>query len=111
MILVITKKATSEELKQMAEDLHGYIKVVVDIERGILAGGGKKHMDTEQVLLENGSKQENLWGGGLDLESSEIDYNSMINIRPSQKNFSRDIMSESIRAEFDTIVKNLLVKS
>lgn len=109
MILVITKKATQEELQQMAEDFGGYIKVVIDIKRGVLAGGGKRHVEDEQKLLEFGSKQENLWGGGLDLESREIDYNSMINIRPSQNNLSRDIMSQEVRAKFDSIIKKLLV--
>lgn len=92
----------------MAQDFDGYIKVVVDIERGILAGGGKKHVDAEQILLQEGSHQYDLWGGGLDLESGEIDYNSMINVRPSQRNLSRDIMSEEIRKIFGTVVKRLL---
>lgn len=108
MILVITKKATGEELQKMAEDLDGYVKIVVDIDREILTGGGKKHVDGEQILLKEGSHQDNLWGGGLDLETREIDYNSMINIRPSQNNLSRDIMSKEIRDKFDKIVNNLL---
>lgn len=94
----------------MAEDFGGdYIKVVVDIEGNILAGGGARHVDGEQVLLQDGSKQEHLWGGGLDLEGGEIDYNSMINIRPQQQNLSRDIMSQEVRYAFDTIVKKLLL--
>lgn len=92
----------------MAEDLDGYIKIVVDVEQKILAGGGKKHVDAEQILLQEGSHQDNLWGGGLDLENGEIDYNSMINVRPSQGNLSRDIMSSDIRKVFDNIVIKLL---
>lgn len=109
MIVIIRKKATEEELQKMAEDFSGYIKVVVDIERGILAGGGKRHVDAEQLLLKDDSKQQNLWGGGFDLESQEIDYNSMINIRPAQGNMSRDIMFQEIREKFDEIVKKLLL--
>ncbi len=109
MILIIRKKATQEEMNKMAEDLDGYIKVVVDVELGILAGGGKRHFDAEQVLLEEGSAQEDLWGGGYDLEIKQIDYNSMINVRPRQNNHSRDIMSSEIRTEFDVIVKKLLL--
>lgn len=108
MILVIKKKATKKEIEQMAEDFNGYLKLVVDTEKGILAGGGKRHFEAEQVLLHRGSKQENLWGGGLDLETSEIDYNSMINIRPKQNNLSRDIMFQDLREKFDRIVKELL---
>ena len=109
MILIITKKATEEELQKMAEDLDGYVKVVIDIERKILTGGGKKHVDGEQILLKEGSHQGDLWGGGLDLETGEIDYNSMINIRPSQNNLSRDIMSKGVRAIFDKIINELLI--
>lgn len=110
MILIITKKATKEELEKMAEDLDGYIKVVVDIKREILTGGGKKHVDGEQILIKQGSHQDDLWGGGFDLETEEIDYNSMINIRPSQSNLSRDIMSKDTRDIFDTIIEKLLLK-
>lgn len=108
MILIIRKKATREELQKMAEDLDGYIKIVIDVEQKILAGGGKKHVDAEQILLQKGSHQDNLWGGGLDLENGEIDYNSMINVHPSQGNLSRDIMSSDIRKVFDNIVIKLL---
>lgn len=109
MILIIRKRATEEELQKMAEDFGGdYIKVVVDIEREILAGGGERHFDAEQVLLEDGSRQENLWGGGLDPKTKEIDYNSMINLRPGQ-NQSRDVLSKEIQRVFATIVRTLLL--
>ena len=108
MILIIRQKATEEEIKKMAQDFDGYIKVVVDITREILAGGGKIHADAEQMLLTDGSKQEDLWGGGLDLESGEIDYSSMINIRPSQQNHSREVINVGIRESFEEIVKRLL---
>lgn len=109
MIIVISKKATSEQIKKMAEDFDGYIKVVVDVEAEILAGGGERHVDLEQRLLKEGSRQADLWGGGLDLETKEIDYNSIINLRPNQDNPSRDILSTEIRQKFDKIVKELLI--
>ncbi|OGY22955.1 MAG: hypothetical protein A2172_03410 [Candidatus Woykebacteria bacterium RBG_13_40_15] len=109
MLLVISKKAAPEELKKMAEDFDGYIKVVVDIEKEILAGGGERHFDGEQKLLGKGSKQTDLWGGGVDLETREIDYNSIINLRPNQDNPSRDILSKEVRSKFDKIVKDLLL--
>lgn len=105
MILILDRKATEEEIEQMVKDLNGYIKVVVDIEKRILAGGGKRHVDGEQLLRQIGSKQENLWGGGIDMETKEIDYNSMINIRPRQNNASRDIMSLKVRGMFDKVIK------
>lgn len=109
MILIIVKKATQNEIQKMAKDFDGYIKVVVDIEQEILAGGGERHVDAEQKLLKFGSKQKNLWGGGLDLETKEIDYNSVINLRIVDNNPSRDILSFEIRKKFDKIVKQLLL--
>lgn len=109
MLIIVQKKATDGQIKKMAEDFDGYIKVVVDIHEGILAGGGKRHFEGEQKLLGVGSKQQNLWGGGVDLETKEIDYNSIINLRPAQDNPGRDIMSKEIRDKFDRIVKDLIL--
>lgn len=108
MVILITKKADEEALKKAAEDLEGYIKFVVDMERKILTAGGQRHVEGEQMLLKEGSKQENLWGGGLDLETGEIDYDSMINIRPNQGNTSREVLSAEIRKQIKEIVKGLL---
>lgn len=108
MLVIITSKADEEILKKVAEDLDGYIKVVVDIERKILTAGGKRHFEGEQKLLESGSKQENLWGGGLDLETGEIDFDSMINIRPNQGNSSREVLSQDIRDKMIETIRKLL---
>ena len=110
MIIILTKKITPEQLKKASEDIEGYVKFVVDIEKKILAAGGKMHFEDEKKLLENGSKQEDLWGGGWDLETNGLDFDSMINIRPLQGNNSREVLSENIRKQMTEIVNNLLVK-
>ncbi len=109
MIIITTQKATEEQIKQMLEDFESYIKVVIDIENKILGGGGERHFDAEQLLIEQGSKQSNLWGGGIDWETKEIDYNSMINLRPNQNNPSRDILDANIRNIFVDILKQILL--
>jgi len=106
--MIIIKKATKEQLVEMASHFDGYIKIVVDVERGILSGGGDRHFDDEKVLLENGSHQSDLWGGGFDIKTNEIDYNSIINLRPNQDNPSRDILSLDVRKRFYEIVEKLL---
>lgn len=108
MLLIVEKKLSDSDLKKVAEDLKGYIKVVVDVDRQILAAGGVRHVDGEQLLLENGSRQENLWGGGLDLETNEVDFDSMINLRPSQGNASREVLSEGVRNKMTEIIRKLL---
>jgi len=108
MLLIIKQKAGENILKKVAEDLDGYVKVVVDVRRGILAAGGKLHVDCERSLLNDGSKQVDLWGAGIDLETNEIDFDSMINLRPNQNNPSREVLDQSIRKEIETIIRNLL---
>lgn len=109
MIIILNSKITPEQLKQVSEDIEGYVKFVVDIHKKILAAGGKMHTDCEKRLLEDGSKQSDLWGGGWDLETNELDYDSMINIRPSQGNPSREVLSEDIRKQMTEVAKNLLL--
>ncbi len=108
MILILEKKATDEEISKAAKDLDGYVKFVVDIEQRRVALGGSRHVDGEQLLLKDGSQQEDLWGGGLDLETSEIDFDSMINVRPKQDNPSREVLSKEIRDIIEDIVRKIL---
>jgi len=108
VILILLKKATDEEVKKVAQDLDGYIKFVVNIKQEILAAGGKLHSDGEKLLLGQGSRQEDLWGGGLDLETDEIDFDSMINLRPGQGNPSREVLSAEIRKKIEGIVRRIL---
>jgi hypothetical protein len=106
MLIILDKKVTKEQLKKASEDLDAYIKFVIDIEREILTIGGKRHFEGEKLLLENGSKQENLWGGGIDLESDSLDFDAIINIRPRQDNPSKEILSKNIREKVKQILVN-----
>ena len=107
MLLIIRAKIDSETQKKIAEDLKGYIKIVVDVRREVLAAGGEKHVDGERLLLKDGSRQEDLWGAGLDLETSEMDFDSLINLRPTQ-NKSREILDEKIREKVEALIQSLL---
>ena len=84
MLLIIRTKVDSQSRSKVAEDLKGYIKIVVDVRRKILSAGGQKHVDGEQMLLKDGGRQEDLWGAGLNLETNQMDFDSMINLRPTQ---------------------------
>jgi len=109
VIIVFKNRATKGELEKVAKDLNGYIKFVVDLKKKTLTAGGKMHLEGEQVLLKDGSSQTDLWGGGYDLESGEVDFDSMINIRPNQGNTSREILDPTIRNDVLKIVKDLLI--
>lgn len=106
---MIKKRVTGKQLHELGKHFDGYIKVVVDIEREILAAGADRHSEEEKILLTNGSKQKDLWGGGFDIKTKEIDYNSIINLKPNQENPSRDILSLDIRKKFNDIVKKFLL--
>ena len=92
----------------MLEALGGYIKLAVDIQRGILSGGGTMHADCEAVLLEDGSRQEYVWGADWNPASQEVTFESLINIRPRQNNRSLEIVDLALREKVAQIVYDLL---
>jgi hypothetical protein len=108
MIQIIRNRATVEQMGQMLEVLELYIKLAVDIKRGILAGGGEFHVDCEQVLLRDGSEQANIWGADWYPHRQTIAYESIINIRPRDNNRSLEIQSPQIRDQVGQVVKSLL---
>lgn len=98
---IITKSLPLSDLRQMADATFGnLIKAVVDIDRELIAIDAELHSDLEALLLEDGSKQNSLWGINLYPEikgDNFIEFDSMINIRPSQSNRSRGIENDEIR--------------
>ncbi|MBI4369984.1 MAG: hypothetical protein HY547_07120 [Elusimicrobia bacterium] len=87
------------------------IKAVVDVDKKIMALGGELHADAERALLEQGSKQKFLWGINLypDISSDEwIEFDSMINLRPSQGNRSRGVDDPVLRGQIRNIVARLI---
>ena len=108
MIYIIRERATKEQMQEMMEMLETYVKLVVDIERGILAGGGAMHADCEAVLLEDGSQQEFIWGADWNPESQEVTFESLINIRPRQNNRSLELQDPELRARVEQVTRKLL---
>jgi hypothetical protein len=111
-IRIISERLTPQELKKIAAERFGdMVKGVVDIENNIMAVGGEMHADEEACLLENGSRQEDLWGINLYPDESSdrfIEFDSMINIRPSKGNRSRDVLDQKVRMKIAEIVKKLI---
>lgn len=108
MIYIIRDKVTTEQVKDMLETLQAYIKLAVDIERGILAGGGAMHADCESILLDDGSRQEFIWGADWDPSAQLVTFESLINIRPRQNNPSMEILDPEIREKVMAITRGLL---
>ncbi len=109
---VIVAPMSLSDLRVMAEGRFGnLVKAVVDVERKIMAVDEELHADEEAILLENGSRQEDLWGINIypELEGPDrIEFDSVINIRPSQGNRTRGVDSQAIRENIFDIVKALV---
>lgn len=105
--MIITKSSpfTKEEIQKLEEQFDMYIKTVIDINKKICSAGMDRHFEGEQILLKDGSKQSNVWGGGVDLETKVIDFNSFINIRPSDNNTSNEIQNPRIREKYEELTK------
>jgi len=112
LVKIIDKKITESELREIAKDFYiDMIKGVADVERGILAMGGEYHMDANAILIENGSRQQNVWGFNwyFDRTGDErIEYVSLINIRPAQGNRSMEVQNASLRDAMKIIILKYL---
>jgi hypothetical protein len=109
---IVKDKISIKELKQMAEKSFGnLVKAVVDLEKEIMVVDADLHSDQEELLLKQGSKQENLWGINLypnEPQEKMVEFDSMINLRPSFGNRSRGIDDPKIRKRIIGIVKGLI---
>jgi hypothetical protein len=109
---IIDTTLSLEDLKTMARNRFGdLVKAVVDVEREIMAVDGELSSDEEAFLLENGSLQRNLWGINIypKLEEKDwIEFDSLINIRPSQGNRSRGVDDPALKEKIIRIVLNLV---
>ena len=105
MIITQSIPFTLAQIEQLKEQFKVYIKTVIDIEKKVCSAGMDRHFEGEQILLSQGSQQSNIWGGGIDLTTKEIDYNSFINIRPNNDNPKNEIQSEKLKAEYNKLTK------
>jgi len=109
---IIRQRIARAELEEMARARFGdMVKAVVDVSRGVMAVSGELHSDEEALLMEDGSRQADLWGINLypgETGANWIEFDSMINVRPSQKNASRDVLDEKIRDAIRRVVSALV---
>ena len=105
---IIADSLELTRLKQMAADTFGnLVKGVIDVDKGLLAVDAELHSDLEALLLESGSKQKDLWGINLypDVSGEDfVEFDSVINMRPSQNNRSRGVDNEQLREKIVELV-------
>jgi hypothetical protein len=100
-ILISSTKVEPAQLQHLVEAyFQDMVKIVVDVQRRVVGVGGELHADAEQLLLQDGSQQADLWGAnyypGQGPETC-VEYTALINIRPSQGNRSMEIAEASVR--------------
>ena len=111
---ILNEPVTKEELIKSSTNFidDNAIKAAVDIKRELMAVDAPMHYDCEQILITDGSNQNDIWGINLYLDSDDIDeiveFDSMINIRPSQNNRSRDVEDPEIQKKIKEIVAKWL---
>jgi hypothetical protein len=111
-IEIITEPITRAAVSEIAKEMYGsMVKGVADIEKGIIALGGKWHMDANTKLTEFGSAQDAVWGFNLypDKEGEgRIEYYALINIRPAQGNRNMYVEDAMIREKIRNIINRLI---
>jgi len=111
-IEIIRRPISRARLSSLAEAQFGdMVKAVVDVERGVMAISGELHSDEEAALIEDGSAQEHLWGINLypaEQGDAWLEFDSMINVRPSQGNRSRNVEDSALRDRIRRIVTGLV---
>lgn len=110
---LIEQPISLKELKKIAAQKYGnLVKAVVDLERKVMAVGGELHADEEALLLEQGSKQKHLWGINIYPDKPKnqwLEFDSMVNLRPSQGNRTRGVDDPALRKKITEIVDQLVI--
>ncbi len=111
-IVIVQSRIERSELDRLVGAYFGdMVKLVVDVRREVVAVGGELHADAEQLLLEQGSRQADLWGAnyypGRGAEGC-LEYTALINIRPSQGNPSMEVQDTRTRESIRSLVSRLI---
>jgi hypothetical protein len=111
-IVIAAERLEPSEVARLVQLFFGdMVKYVVDVERRVAAVGGQLHADAEQLLLEAGSRQVDLWGANYYPGRGPddcIEYTALINIRPAQGNRSMVIADDAVRRRVREITLALI---
>ena len=112
-IKIVRDRISSAEAKEIGKEFYTeMVKGVVDIERGIIALGGEYHMDSNTVLVEDGSEQKNVWGFNFypdKIGDDRVEYKALVNIRPLYGNTVMEIQNEDLKTAMKEIIEKLIV--
>lgn len=104
---LISAPLNKKDTRSLKNTYGNYVKVTVDIDKKILVAGCELHADGEKILLESGSLQNNLWGGGINLVTKEIDATAVLNLRPKLQNNSLEVLDPQRRKKLIAVVQKI----
>ena len=102
---IVTTQLTKEEILGIQKEFGNYVKITADIEARIMVIGIALHADAESILLEKGGYLDNLWGGGVNFLTKQIDATAVYNIRPRLGNNNLEILDPEVRKKFIDFTK------
>ena len=112
-IKIVEKTITLDELRGIASEFYqSMVKGAVDIETRTAAFGGEYHIDASNALIEDGSRQENIWGFNIQLgmpRESWIEYTSLINIKPEAGNRDMEVQDPVVRDNIKNILEERII--
>lgn len=111
-IVVLRDRIDPALLERLVESwFQDMVKFVADVERGLVAVGGEMHADAEALLIEDGSRQRDLWGAnyypGRGADGC-LEFTALINIRPAQGNRSMEIEDDEVRSRVAALARRLI---
>jgi hypothetical protein len=104
---LLRQPPTRDQVQDMLEAQGSYIKLAVDVAQGLVVGGGEYHADCEEMLLAQGSRQEDTWGADWYPDSRTVTFGALINIRPRQHNRSMEVQDLTLRARIERAVRTV----
>jgi len=106
----IDKLLSKKDIKDIKKEFGNYVKITADLENKWIVVGPELHADAEETFFEKGSKQDDIWGGGIDLVDKIIDTTAVLNIRPRMSNDSMELLDPVRREKYVSIVKKYFEK-
>ena len=111
-IQILSEKMNMDEVKELAKHWYGMmIKGCVDVETGRVAIGGDYHMESCELLCQNGSQPNNVWGFNIRFEEDPkgvLEFDSLVNIKPALENRSRALENAEIIAKAELMIKSVI---
>jgi len=107
---LIREPLTGAEIKDIEREYGDYVKVTVDIEKGLVVVGPELHADALPMLKDHGSREEDVWGGWVNLVDRMIEMSAVLNIRPSSNNPSMELIDADRRRKLEEAVKSCFEK-